>query len=71
MPTLDDNTKRVNYSTHHTFRPPAVTNALMISCSFKAVARFDRQRGNLSRREYLDELMDLADGDSDYGEIKY
>ena len=35
------------------------------------LARFDHQRGNLSRAEYLDELMDLIDGGSDFAEMPY
>ena len=39
---------------------------LVVDCDKATVTRFDCQRGNLSRREYLDELMDLADGKLPY-----
>jgi len=36
---------------------------LMVSCSQKTIDRYDSQRGKQSRREYLNELLDMADGE--------
>lgn len=35
---------------------------LVIDTDAATVTRYDYQRGNLTRREYLEELLDLADG---------
>ena len=47
------------------------TAVLTIACPPETKDRFDRQRGNSSRREYLEELLDMVDGGSDYAELEY
>lgn len=41
---------------------------ISIDCPPDAIARYDAQRGDLSRREWLTVLLDLADG---VGELTY
>ena len=51
---------------------PAFYNDLCyIWVTSEQLARFDHQRGNQSRAEYLDELMDLIDGGSNFAELDY
>ena len=45
--------------------------SMLIMCTPDMVARFDRQRGNLSRHKYLKELLDMADGESDFARLEY
>ena len=35
---------------------------LIVNCSPDTIARFDAQRGDMSRREWLERLIDLSDG---------
>ena len=63
MVRLDDNPRKVKYTGITTIIAPRVyMTAMLIGCTNKTVARFDHQRGNLSRSEYLNELLDLAEG---------
>ena len=63
MVRLDDNLRKVKYT--HSGPYPTVTlnpGIMLIPCTLETITRFDHQRGNLSRAEYLDELLDLAEG---------
>ena len=69
MVRLDGSLEKVIYTTDS--NADTTTNArtwptLVIYCQPDAIARFDHQRGNLSREEYLEELLDLADGKLPY-----
>ena len=46
--------------------PPRQRTRLTIDTDAATVTRYDYQRGNSSRREYLAELMDLAEGELPY-----
>ena len=43
---------------------------LTVDCATETIARFDYQRGNSSRGEYLEELLDMVDGGS-FAELDY
>ena len=68
MPTINDTPRKVKYITRSIVpssaaKVPAFYNDLCyIWVTSEQLARFDHQRGNLSRAEYLDELLDIADG---------
>ena len=69
MPTINDTPRKVKYITRSI---PAFYNDLCyVWVTSEQLARFDHQRGNQSRADYLDELMDLIDGGSDFAELDY
>ena len=69
MPTLNKTPRKVKYVTRSIV--PSRGGVLIIPGTPETIARFDYQRGNVSRADYLDELMDLIDGGTDYGELDY
>jgi len=44
------------------FPPRKRDNRIIITLSLEQIARFNAQRGDVSRADWLAELMDLADG---------
>ena len=75
MVRLDGSREKIIYTTDSNASPPEAKyvdakdlGILLIDCFPAMIDRFDHQRGNLSRREYLDELLDLAEG---IGEVVY
>ena len=69
MPELNDEPRKVKYITRSIV--PSPTGVLIINCIPETIIRFDYQRGNSSRGEYLEELLDMVDGGSDYSELDY
>ena len=67
MVTLNDTPRKVKYIARSIVPSSAAKiadggNTAYIRFTPGQLARFDRQRGNLSRAEYLEELLDMADG---------
>ena len=73
MTRLDETTPKVKYITRSFVPSPEATlSVLVISCTLATADRFDYQRGILSRAEYLNTLMDLADSTTDdFAELEY
>jgi hypothetical protein len=66
MPKLNDKLQQVKYITHSIIPSSRVDRAFYDSLSYiwitpNKLARFDNQRGNLNRQEYIDKLMDFAE----------
>lgn len=66
MPRLTNENKMAMYTSAEYRASDRYTILKTIVITPEQMARFDRQRGNVSRDEYLDELMDMAEGKLPY-----